>query len=140
MIIRATILAFLCACQLTSFAQSAPTNNQPSADALSPLFAQSWNLVELNGVSTMQPGVKQAYITFQRGEFNFNRISGFTGCNYIGGKIDLLDDDGIAFHPEPITNNNCHGSSVEANLMQTLLSADGWSEKMDNCYCNEKEK
>ena len=141
MISRIILFASFFLLCFTASAQSvASANSKTTVDHRDALFASSWNLVELNGVSTMQPGVKQAYVTFQRGDYNYNRISGFTGCNYIGGKIDLLDDDGIAFHPEPITNNNCHGSSVEANLLQTLLSADEWSEKNGQLLLERKGK
>jgi heat shock protein HslJ len=141
MISRIILFSICCLLQTTAYSQPIATtaSNLPD-DERAPLFSRSWNLIELNGVSTLQPGVKQAYLTFQRGEFNFNRMSGFTGCNYISGKIDLLDDDGIAFHPEPITNNNCHGSTVEANLLQTLLNADSWSEKNGQLLLERKGK
>jgi heat shock protein HslJ len=95
----------------------------------SALYAHSWNLVELNGYPTVSPDLKQAYIIFKPGDDLFNRISGFTGCNYITGRIDLQGDDEIKFKPNIITNNNCAGTSLELPLLTALEETDRWAEK-----------
>jgi heat shock protein HslJ len=106
----------------------------------SALYANSWNLVELNGESTLRPDVKQAYITFKPGDDMFKRITGFTGCNYIGGRIDLQGEDEITFHPDILTNNNCAGSTVESPLIHTLLDVDRWAEKKGQLLLYQKGK
>ncbi|HEX5112144.1 MAG TPA: META domain-containing protein [Saprospiraceae bacterium] len=93
------------------------------------LYAHTWNLVELNGISTLEPGLKQAYLIFKPGDDQYNRITGYTGCNYIIGRIDLKGADEIGFTPNIITNNNCAGSSVEVPLIQALFETDRWAEK-----------
>jgi len=70
----------------------------------------------------------------------FHRIAGFTGCNYIGGRIDLQGEDEIVFHPDILTYNNCAGSSVESPLIQVLLEADRWSEKKGQLLLHRKGK
>lgn len=126
---------------IATFAQKAELVKTKNVfDHQAPLFAHSWSLTELNGISTLQPGVKQAYITFQQGEFGYIRISGFTGCNYLGGRINLPDNDGIVFHPDLLTNDNCAGSTVESPLMQILLNADSWSEKNGQLLLHRKGK
>jgi len=115
---------------LAVFAQKGPSGNtKNNVVDRSPLYAHSWNLVELNGLSTLQPGIPQAYITFKPGDDEYNRIAGFTGCNYIIGRIDLQGEDEIAFTPDLITSNNCAGSSVESPLLETLAAVDRWTEK-----------
>jgi len=133
------LLFMLASFQYVLFAQKTIDVKNPSGDESS-LFAHSWNLAELNGASTAQPGVKQAYLTFQRDDFNYNRMSGFTGCNYVGGRIDLLEDGGIVFRPDLITNNNCAGGSVESSLMEVLLNADKWSDKNGQLLLSRKGK
>ena len=93
------------------------------------LYAHTWNLVELNGISTLEPGIKQAYLIFKPGDDQYNRISGYTGCNYIIGRIDLKGADEIGFTPNIITNNNCAGGSVEVPLIQAMFETDRWAEK-----------
>ncbi len=132
------LLSFIVGTSVAQKAESVKTKKEIDIQGL--LFAHSWSLIELNGVSTLQPGIKQAYITFQRGEFGYNRMSGFTGCNYIGGRINLPDDDGIIFHPDLITNDNCAGSTVESPLMQTIMNADSWSEKNGQLLLHRKGK
>lgn len=116
------------------------SKNTSSANELAPIFMNSWNLVELNGLSTLQTGLRQPYITFQNGEFNFNRMVGFTGCNYMVGRIDLLEKNAIHFHPQFVTNENCAGGSVEAPLLDVMMSADSWSVKNGQLLLHKKGK
>jgi len=126
---------------LSLFCQKGPANKDIVADYdRSPLYANSWNLVELNGLSTLQPDIKQAYITFKPGDNEYNRITGFTGCNYIIGRIDLSGEEEIKFTPDLVTNNNCAGSSVETAMLQTLSVVDRWSEKNGQLLLYHKGK
>ena len=115
MFTRISVLSLFTILHIVAYSQKTDdVKDKKQVDDHSALFAHSWNLVELNGVSTMQPGMKQAFITFQEGDYNYNRISGFTGCNYIRGSVHLQGEDNITFHPDLLTNYNCAGNSVES--------------------------
>jgi heat shock protein HslJ len=88
----------------------------------------------------MKPGMRQAYITFQEDEYNYNRMTGFTGCNYINGNFNLPGGDDIVFHPKLLTNNNCAGGTVESALIQALIAADSWSEKNGQLILEKRGK
>jgi heat shock protein HslJ len=106
----------------------------------SALYAHSWNLVELNGYPTVSPEIKKAYIIFKPGDDEYNRITGFTGCNYMIGRIDLKGEDEIKFTPNIITNNNCGGGSLELPLLDVLAETDRWAEKGGQLFLYKKGK
>lgn len=141
MISRITLFMLLCVISFQAVSQEMTTDVEKNISTESAvLFTNSWNLAELNGISTLQPGVKQAYLTFQLGEFNYIRMTGFSGCNFIGGRINLQARNGIVFHPDLLTNENCAGSSVESPLLEALALADNWSEKNGQLLLQRKGK
>jgi heat shock protein HslJ len=100
------------------------SNSMYERDAL---YANSWDLVELNGTPITRSGNSYSYITFTP---NSNRISGYTTCNYIGGKISLSGANGITVTPVRTTNNTCTGNSLDVSLIPALQGVTSWS--MDN--------
>lgn len=140
MLSRILTLLIIVFFSFAAFAQKEITLAHNTNDPNDPLFSSSWNLVELYGSSTLQPGLKQAYLIFQRGALGFYRMSGYTGCNYFGGRINLVGDHSIVFHPDLITNDNCAGSTVETPLMDALINADKWSEKNGQLLLHRKGK
>lgn len=134
-------LFILAAVPLSLFSQKGPDGKLADINYdRSALYSHSWNLVELNGYPTVSPEIKQAYIIFKPGDDEYNRISGFTGCNYIIGRIDVKGEDEIKFTPNIITNNNCGGGSLEVPLIAVLEEADRWAEKGGQLYLYKKGK
>ena len=83
------------------------------------LYANSWDLAELNGT----PITSHSYITFTPGS---NRLTGYTSCNYLGGTIAMSANNGISLTPFATTKNNCAGNTLDASLISSMRGVDRW--------------
>lgn len=88
------------------------------------LYATSWDLAELNGTTIIADDDDYSYLTFTPGT---NRITGYTGCNYIGGTITMRDVNGITFSPVATTNRVCADNTIDAVLFPALRDVDSWA-------------
>lgn len=114
----AIVLLLLVSCGPTKVATTSSSMYERDA-----LYANSWDLVELNGKTIARSGDRYSYITFTP---NSNRISGYTTCNYIGGKISLSGANGITVTPVRTTNNTCTDNSLDVSLIPSLQGVTSW--------------
>ena len=88
------------------------------------LYANSWDLVELNGATIARTDGRYSYISFTP---NTNTISGYTSCNTLGGTIALTGANGITFNPVVNTKNTCTSNTLDASLVPALRNVESWA-------------
>src|SRR5688572_21154081 len=109
------VLVFFTSCYPSQVATTSGAMVEPDI-----LYSNSWDLAELNGVAIT--GDDQiSYIKFTP---TTNRITGYTGCNYIGGSIALADKNGITFSPVATTKHTCAGNTLDVSLLPALRNVD----------------
>ena len=113
-----SILAIFTACYPSQVSTS--SNAMYDRDML---YANSWNLAELNGTTIKANGDTYSYLTFTPGS---NRITGYTGCNYIGGTLSMTGTNNISFTPFATTRNHCVGNSIDVSLVPALQGVNSW--------------
>lgn len=90
------------------------------------LYAHSWDLTELNGVTVNRSGDAYSYITFTPG--TTSRIYGYTGCNYLGGTLSFSGTNGVTLTPTLTTKKVCTGNTENAYIT-SLRGVDTWAIK-----------
>ncbi|TXK73565.1 META domain-containing protein [Mesonia sp. HuA40] len=96
-----------------------------------------WKLKELNGKTIeMQPNQdKEIYFMLKTDE---NRLTGFGGCNTIGGSFELKTGQRIDFSNLLSTMRMCEGdiSKIEKEFFKVFDTADNYSIKNDRLTLN----
>jgi len=123
------LLPLLCLCFiLTSCGPSQVATSSNPMHERDVLYANSWDLAELNGSTILRTDDEYSYITFNP---NTNRIAGYTSCNYLGGSISLTEPSGITFDPIVTTKRACPGNTLDVSLVPALRGVDRWARVND---------
>ncbi len=91
------------------------------------LFKHQWNLTELDGQPVLPNDAP--YLQFIQGDAN--KVVGFTGCNQIGGDVELQNVNVVKFSVMTTTKMACTGENVEQKFLAIFPKADAWSISID---------
>ena len=86
------------------------------------LFANQWNLAELNGTAVTSG---KAYLLFYPGQVS--KVSGNAGCNNMTGTFELKGVNFIKFSPMAITSMACAPGTREPEFTVALGTVNNWS-------------
>ncbi|MEO9210915.1 MAG: META domain-containing protein [Ginsengibacter sp.] len=124
---------------LTAFTFIACNPTKHSAELIgmnSQLNNSVWQLIQLNNAPITTTYEKKPYLEF----LDSNKVSGFLGCNIMGGNYGLSKSSGIYFADTWSTKMSCEALDLETLFSSALSKVTNYKISHDTLFLQDKEK